>query len=168
MWIKIVLPSPIPRLSERSPYTYSGHLLAFCGCHAGRTWESHSCTQSHSALRSFQTHLSSTRIPKSCFHLRLHSPHRHRSFHLDAQTPRWNSNEKQGSLTCLRFDLTIWSWGGVIRIIQRPTQQVLSQAPWWKPVLRAPSMRAVSDFEVRKLLSGDADGPPPTQPLPTC
>lgn len=66
--------------------TQTKHILAFCGCYAGRTWEFHSCPLSHFAPHSFRIHWSSTRIPVSCFRLRLHSPHHHKSFHLSAQT----------------------------------------------------------------------------------
>ena len=75
-----------------SPSTQPGHLPASCGRRAGRSGGPRSCSPSRSAPRSSRTRWSSTRTPESCGRLHLHSPRRHKSFHLSAKTPNEELN----------------------------------------------------------------------------
>lgn len=108
--------------ARRVPLMQAEHILASCGCCAGRTWGPHSCTRSHSAPRNSQIHWSSIRIPKSCFHLHLHSRRRHKSFHLKARRPKGNKNtefssyvlpitESWGQEACQKPAGAAWSLG---------------------------------------------------------
>ena len=103
------------------------HILASCGCCAGRTWGPHSCTRSHSAPRNSQIHWSSIRIPKSCFHLHLHSRRRHKSFHLKAKRPKGNKKNTEFSSYVLPITE---SWG--LEACRRPAGAAwsLGSAPY--------------------------------------